>query len=370
MNTSSLSTIPATPSRKSAPIGSVSRGAATGIGLGCAVVGVIVTVIAFLLIRRSRRGRALTAGREEHLNGSLGPSQKSPSGLYNSPAVELAHWQPPATLEGSLLLPADDQSIRGELSKICTLIKNHVQSYYHTASHASQRISPRQSALQELGQDVPILIVELARLLENPRTRTAALRFCIAWTAISRSAVGCESDMSFLPPDLMKSYALVSTTAEDPQSTLVLCLSGPFRLLVLINYLARRAYLSKWRTISAALLQKATGHTNFSAADPRSGNVNRALELLDSILRPYSSQRHDDAERFNNLREILKRAARFGFLLFSQPSLWQFDWSSSRGNSRESLVIFPALVQVEDEDGRILTASRLVSEQEVVRLGG
>ena len=70
----------------------------------------------------------------------------------------------------------------------------------------------------------------------------------------------------------------------------------------------------------------------------------------------------EDGARSRNLEEILKRSAQFAFTLFSQPTSWKFDWKNEPNAPLGSLCIFPALVQVADENGEPLRSPRPFSE--------
>jgi hypothetical protein len=80
------------------------------------------------------------------------------------------------------------------------------------------------------------------------------------------------------------------------------------------------------------------------------------------VLRPFADARMDDGARSRNLEEILKRAAQFAFTLFSQPTAWDFDWQNEEGVKSGSLCIFPALVQVADENGEPIRPPRPFSD--------
>ncbi len=126
--------------------------------------------------------------------------------------------------------------------------------------------------------------------------------------------------------------------------------------------------LSKWRTISGVLLPKIYGQSSFSRSDPRLPNIIHARRSLDSIFRPYAKEPFDDDERLRKLEDLLKRAARFGYLLFSQPSQWEFKWDNALGAARNGLTIFPALLLVADEDGIPLQKPRVLEEQEMIEV--
>lgn len=125
------------------------------------------------------------------------------------------------------------------------------------------------------------------------------------------------------------------------------------------------AFLSKWRTVTAFLLHRTYGQSTFSKNDDRGRNIAEVLQILDSILRFYATESSDEKQRLHNLEEILKRAARFGFLLFSQPSLWKFEWDEPLNSHQGSLVIFPGLLQIGDDNGQSLPRPRRVGEQEI-----
>ncbi|KAL9046506.1 MAG: hypothetical protein Q9214_000675 [Letrouitia sp. 1 TL-2023] len=321
----------------------ISSGAAAGIGIGSAVAGAFIAAfIVWLLMRRTRRSRRPARTESVRLNGFASTGKGGPGGI--PPDVSSAA----AVVERALPQPADDQAISGEISRLRTLIKNHAQSYYHSNPARASAIGVDQAALGAIAMgNMPIITSTLTTLLSNPSTRMSAVRFCIAWTAISRIDLGCEPVASFLPPEIASCMVSMTGMRDDPQTHM--------------------AFLSKWRTISAALLQRTYGSGSFSSSDPRNHNINNALEALNTLLRPYADGQRDDNERERKLEEIMRRAARFGFLLFSQPSTWNFDWETPQNAGRGALVIFPALLQVGDDNGKKSPMPRALEEQELVR---
>ena len=132
----------------------------------------------------------------------------------------------------------------------------------------------------------------------------------------------------------------------------------------------RTAFLSKWRILTAELMQTTYGGNAFSANDPRNHNILQAVEVLDAVLRPYTDERVDNNQRRRNLEEILKRTAGFAFMLFSQSSSWKLEWENPHSHEPGSIVIFPALVQIVDETGRSLSPPRAFSEVVVRQIDG
>jgi hypothetical protein len=68
--------------------------------------------------------------------------------------------------------------------------------------------------------------------------------------------------------------------------------------------------------------------------------------------------------RRRNLEGILRRAAQFAFLLFSQPGSFQFDFRSTRQHG--DLLVFPALLQTVTDEAKPVLPPRILSEKEVV----
>lgn len=121
-------------------------------------------------------------------------------------------------------------------------------------------------------------------------------------------------------------------------------------------------FYTKWRALTAELLQATYLRNPFSANDGRIRNIQAAATLLDSVLRPFADSRMDDGARSRNLEEILKRSAQFAFTLFSQPTTWDFDWQNDQEIKSGSLCIFPALVQAADENNNPINPPRPFSD--------
>jgi len=101
-----------------------------------------------------------------------------------------------------LPLPLEDKAITGEISKISSSIKNHVQSYYHVDRVNAALLDL--DDIQAMGYDLPVSAGMISTLLGNTATREIALRFCIAWVVCSRILPGTDSSTSLLPLEVAK----------------------------------------------------------------------------------------------------------------------------------------------------------------------
>lgn len=188
---------------------SISPGAAAGIGIGCAIAGALIAAAILALLFRRRKRHDPTRSDAIPLNGfaSVDKTAISSPDLSSSPA---------GFIERNLPQPVEDQALGGELSRLGTAIKNHVQSYYHTNNIVG---SVDQAALGVIAAgNMPLIASTLASLLTNPTTRLTAIRFCIAWVAISRIDPSCEPSRSFLPPEIAGCLVSIAGAREDPSS--------------------------------------------------------------------------------------------------------------------------------------------------------
>ncbi|KAI4225645.1 MAG: hypothetical protein L6R36_003761 [Xanthoria steineri] len=330
------STTSAGPRSSSPKSNDISPGAAAGIGIGCAIAGALIAAAIFVLFFRRRRRRAPPRSDAIPLNG-FGSVEKT---IASPDSVS-----PVAMIERSLPQPVEDQALGGELSRLKTAIKNHVQSYYHTNS---VRGGVDQVALGLIATgNMPLIASTLGSLLSNPVTTMTAVRFCITWTVVSRIDPNCEPSLSFLPPEIASCLLSINSTRDDPST--------------------KPGFMSRWKAFTAALLHDRYGSSTVTVSDARNRNISEALQALNAVLSPFADEQRDDRERVQKLEEILKRGARFGFTLFSQPSQLDFDWNAPPSAGRGTLVISPALTQVADDSGQRLPRPRVLEEQEVAR---
>ncbi|KAL9597511.1 MAG: hypothetical protein Q9219_005093 [cf. Caloplaca sp. 3 TL-2023] len=323
--------------RRQASSNSISPGAAAGIGIGCAIAGALIAaaILAFFFRRRTRRHEP-SRSEVVPLNG-FAPVEKTIS--TPDPST------PASLVDRNLPQPIGDQALGGELSHLRASIRDHVQNYYHTDNVLG---SVDQAALGVIAAgNMPLIASSLASLLSNPATRLIAVRFCIAWVALSRIDHSCEPDRSFLPPEIAGCLVSIAGAREDPST--------------------RMAFLSKWRTITASLLESKYGQATITSYDARNQNISEALQALDTVLSPYAAEKRNDRARTQGLEEVLKHGARFGFLLFSQPSTWELDWNAPSNAGRGALAISPSLMQIGDDHSRRLPRPRVVEEQELAR---
>jgi hypothetical protein len=107
------------------------------------------------------------------------------------------------------------------------------------------------------------------------------------------------------------------------------------------------AYLTKWRVITAHLLNGQGAAAAPGTSPSLDDNVRRAVDNVDAVVGPYAAA-DTNAARLGNLEEITRRCARVAATLFAQPAFWKFDWT----HTGDGLVVFPALLRLTDDNGR------------------
>ena len=77
---------------------------------------------------------------------------------------------------------------------------------------------------------------------------------------------------------------------------------------------------------------------------------------------PWKNGKYRTIDRVRNLSEILKQAVDLGIWLFSQPSAFRFDWSTSTPWSTREITVLPGLVKETDENGTQLKDAHVLVE--------
>jgi hypothetical protein len=173
----------------------VPAGAVAGAAIACLIAGAFIAGLIFWFCwgkRKASRVRDYEAS-----STALMPREKG----FATSAVPLGSGISGASpVAGALPLPLEDKAIISDISKISNSVKNHVQSYYQMG-----RVSPGLIDLDDihaLGSSQPISAGTLSTLLDNPKTREIALRFCIAWVLCSRMLPSSDSGTSLLPVEV------------------------------------------------------------------------------------------------------------------------------------------------------------------------
>ncbi|KAF2267228.1 hypothetical protein CC78DRAFT_541885 [Lojkania enalia] len=309
----------------------VSGGAVAGIAIACLIAGAATgAAILFLLFRRKRKTQIQTYQQRHipYIDGAA-TSEKRPAVVDTAVSSNVDHFLPQ---------PVEDDAITKELSRIRDNIKNHVRSYYHYEPIRQGDINA--SMLGGLAAATGLQNTVLIDLISNPSTRSGTIRLFIAWIALSR----CDGNTlpNFLPDELAPLAVAIpgKDATNSVQSTLY----------------------SKWKTITGALLQQKYRN---QAVDTTRATA-QAIAQIDAFLAPLLQQSIDGGQRRRNLEMILSRAAHLAFLLFSQPGSYRFDYAPSRGKP----VIFPALLQVIDDQAHCIDPPRVLWEREDVEEGG
>lgn len=186
----------------------ISSGGAAGIGIGSAIGGALIAAFIVWFLMRKPHGRGNRSRGGMAANGFTGRGRNS-QGLNDSESgtIEFEDRSASAIIERTLPQPEDDHTIGGEVSKLCTLIKNHVQSYYHNGPLKPNSGGIDQAEMERAAGNMPISSSTLTSLLANPKTRIDALRFYVSWIIIQRLEPTCDPDRTLLPPEVAGCFA-------------------------------------------------------------------------------------------------------------------------------------------------------------------
>ncbi|KAH7634868.1 hypothetical protein B0T09DRAFT_13500 [Sordaria sp. MPI-SDFR-AT-0083] len=337
--------------------GKLSSGAAAGIAIGCLLAGLLLGLAAafcFFSRRKQRHGGhndvahvAATPSRE----ASYAPMISGMRSHGDSGMPELKHF---------LLESLSDQELAAELRDRHNLIQQHVENHYHFRPLDATRMN-RQSLLAALsqlglgqaGSEGPPAetIVSLAL---DPNTRQITLQHVLSTVIFTSIDPGARSHLSMLPTSVA---AFLQSLPPDEQHG----------LRRQVDSQASTLALHWWRALSAFLLHpQRSQRTALTPSDAALVPQAAALaQALNRFLRHFVED--SDTARFqqeSHLREVIAECAKFGYVLFSQPSDWCFlhvarpeQAAGTARGYRGKVVVAAGLVKHTDKDGRRLGGS-------------
>jgi len=299
-----------------------------GVAIGMLLAGFLIAGAVFLLLSRrqkKKRYNPTIASPPPHApnSGAGGRLEKGPAVVTSAYATDIDDMLPQ---------PASDDTITDAALKIRDNIKNHVREFYHVSPVPATSIN--QANMKELAIATGTSSSVLASMLSNISTRVEMLRLIVAWSVLSRCTG--ERVESLLPGELAPLASAVP--GRDGKNA------------------AQSAMYSKWKAMTGALLHGRVGQDT----QDRLHRFASAAADLDAIVAPFV-QRGLESQRSKNLDMILARSANFAFLLFEQPGVFRFGYSSEHGG----LAVFPALLQIIGDQGQVLVPSRVLLEKEI-----
>jgi hypothetical protein len=116
---------------------------------------------------------------------------------------------------------------------------------------------------------------------------------------------------------------------------------------------------SKWRQINRILMEPTYGRGSaIGRNDPRQVNIGELTNRLSYIIQATTGNGNDDRIALG-LASLVGEGAILGNHPFTQPSEWILDWSWSRSDRTQDLVLFPAMLKTVDDQSHNLSTPEL-----------
>ena len=184
-NSTTNGTLPAHSSSKG-----LSNGAVAGVGIGCAVAGAVLALIAFALFARSRKRRPNDIS---NIVYQKTPQAKS-SGDFESKSTSVI------PLVDIPIECADDSQIKKSLMDLNELINQHVENHYHNHAFVGQPADlERELSKCGFNKGGSESAAYMTSVLIDPRTRGAGIRKLIAYVILGHSQPNSPESLSLLP---------------------------------------------------------------------------------------------------------------------------------------------------------------------------
>lgn len=182
-----------------------------GISIGTAVIGALIALLAVWICIRQKRARE--GGRTRYSWAKVNhPADGNEKGVVTRHEI---------SLEKNLLERANDSDIRKSMQDLNEMIDQHCVNYYHLQTlNISQ--GDLEHRLVECGYNSPNTsgpsVAELARLLQNPRTRTAAMHHLISLLVLSHANWRSSPELSLLPSQISQFCQSIPPVESYPGS--------------------------------------------------------------------------------------------------------------------------------------------------------
>jgi hypothetical protein len=322
-------------------------GAVAGIAIGMLLAGAVLAgIVFFILLRRQKRRQVTSSANYSRQHAAYTEHNVRPEKGATMVAATTG------SIDSLLPQPVEDDAITGDLSKIRDNIKNHVRTYYHSGPISA--VGVNETVIRDVAAMTGSSATALVNLLSDPSKRDSALRSIVAAVILTKCTG--ERSPSLLPIEVAALTTSVAANNNSECKFLLLKNRSPTDLSAIDHAIL----FSRWKTITGALLQQQHGRKGHGSSQAH--DFQDTIAVLDLILVPFVKGNDDNGQRRKNLEMILKRAANFAFLLFTQPGSFRFDFASRLGE----LVVFPALVQTVGDQGQLLSPAKPLTEREIV----
>jgi hypothetical protein len=286
----------------------------------------------------------------------------------NGEFIQPGHMAPP-TLGQFLVVPTSDQDLRDEYQAREHLIERHIHDhrYYHTQLvHANEDTVIQELAKLSFDDPDAMTAGRLAPLVLNPATRLSAIQHVISRAIFQSLQVPGRGPVSLLPPAVANFLREVPPVerihgSPDGKST-PLCDTGGSPLT---SKPAFASGLTLWRQLSAFLLNPA--RSDRTPLVPPPGTLDDAARSLVEYISGFTAlfvHANLRQQQETHLRGVIVDCAKFGYVLFSHPGEFQFNWKAEPGH----IAAHPGLEVVADERAVRLPAPRIIQDPITVRV--
>ncbi|TID02143.1 hypothetical protein CH35J_004107 [Colletotrichum higginsianum] len=330
------------------PSSGISAGAVAGAAIGCLGAGLAIgALVAFLLLRWRLRKNGSRFWRRSQATepkafGSLH------SGNHGNNDVQLSQF---------LLDAVPDKEIASELQSLGELIHQHVENHYHLrpVQASAQSLAPSLSILG-LGALSELDTKQIAALSIDPKTRQTALQHVISLVVVASIDFNSRSRFSVLPTPVagfLQSVPPVEPAGGDKNATSLA--------------------LSKWRTLSAFLLQPSRSQRTplapvESEVSPKAHNLATALNEFVHHFVPMDQASR--LQQLEHLQAVILEFTRLGYEILSQPGDWHFTYGADDADAVgvQPVVVCPGVDKLSRKDGRVYNPPRQVVAPLVAQL--
>ncbi|KAM0721114.1 hypothetical protein Q7P37_003400 [Cladosporium fusiforme] len=330
-------------------------GPTAGLAVGCVLAGVILAIAAACVMARKRRRRVQGPPARFRVR-SLDSDKQSSSTILRS-------IEKPRSSKGFdqlLTPPIPDRELLAMFNRLKRLLTNHAEKFLATGTLAATP-KPDPSSNQRLtdlmGPECLVGPHSLSAMLVGRQTKISGAKHLLAKSILGNIESSGLPETTILPPELSECMASMAGMKNEAQGKIALSIQPQPDVSADSMPLARSTLLGKWRQITRVLMEPTYGNSaDISPTDPRQINIRELADTINQILQPFVKE--SELDHMQSLTAVICEGAKFGYTVFTQPSEWRFEWTSTRppGHSHApEFVVFPAFCcKVADDNGHFL----------------
>lgn len=258
------------------------------------------------------------------------PLKQEPTSVV-SPSEGLWSWIP------HVAQSADDSTVSHRVKEVFVFAEQFVSNFY---SDRPQTLPTSAESIDTVNRSRLLSTPQLRNYLVEADYQTTLIKHVLMSLLLDLISFDTETGDGSLLPKHFQNYTMIAaarsrSTSSTDSSTLHI-----------------QPALSAYRVLSAYIRSDIEHDLNYM--NERNKAAQSIVTMFGPAFEQWSNENRSQADWTTSLIHLLERASSLGIFLFSQPSVYFFDWEmTDRDQTARLLPIWPRMLKVFDEEARL-----------------